>query len=145
MEIEAKFVEGRTFLARGDSNHWVPIDTGEKSGGSDGATTPMELVLTGLASCTGLDVVVILEKRRVNIQDFRIKVTAERADSHPRVYTDIHLDYLFESPDLTEKDAEKAISLSKDKYCSVSAMLGKTATITTSFKIVRPKIYQELE
>jgi len=139
MHITAKFIEQRTFLARGDSNHWVPIDTREKAGGSDAASSPMELVLMGLASCTGLDVRVILEKRRVQLNDFTVEVDAERAEEHPKVYTKIHLKYTFTSPDLTEKDAEKAISLSENKYCSVSAMLEKTAEITTEYEIIRPE------
>lgn len=139
MKITAKHFEQRTFLVRGESNHWVPVDTREKAGGTNAASSPMELVLMGLATCTGLDVVVILEKRRVELRDFEVQVTVERAESHPRVYTAIHLNYIFTSPDLTEKDAEKAIKLSKDKYCSVSAMLEKTANITADFEIRRPE------
>ncbi len=139
MDITAKFVGQRTFLARGDSKHWVPIDTREKVGGSDSASSPMELVLMGLASCTGLDVVAILEKRRVNLRGYEIQVSAERAEDHPRVYTNIHLKYIFTSPDLKEKDAERAIHLSDTKYCSVTAMLEKTAEITTEYEIIRPE------
>jgi len=138
MDIIAKHLEQRTFLVKGESNHWVPVDTREQAGGSNAASSPMEMVLMGLASCTGLDVVVILEKRRVTLQHFELQVSAQRAESHPKVFTDIHLRYIFTSPDLTEKDAEKAIKLSKDKYCSVSAMLGKTANITADFEIRRP-------
>lgn len=139
MEITAKFVGQRTFLARGDSRHWVAIDTREQAGGSNSASSPMELVLMGLASCTGLDVVAILEKRRVTLTDYEIRVSAERAEDHPRVYTDIHLKFIFTSQDLTEKDAERAIHLSETKYCSVTAMLEKTAEITTEYEILRPE------
>ncbi|HKJ67854.1 MAG TPA: OsmC family protein [bacterium] len=139
MEITAKFVGQRTFLARGDSRHWVAIDTREQVGGSNSASSPMELVLMGLASCTGLDVVAILEKRRVTLTDYEIRVSAERAEDHPRVYTDIHLKFIFTSQDLTDKDAERAIHLSETKYCSVTAMLEKTAEITTEFEILRPE------
>jgi len=137
MDIQAKYVENRTFLARGDSNHWVPVDT---SGGTDAASTPMEMVLFGLATCSGLDVVSILEKRRVQLDDMEIHANAERADEHPRVYTKIHLKYSFTSPDLTEKDADRAISLSQDKYCSVSKMLESTADITYEFEIKRTPV-----
>lgn len=139
MEITAKHVDNRTFVTKGDSNHWIPIDTKEAAGGGNAASSPMELVLMGLATCSALDVVVILEKRRVQLDDFEIKVTAERAEKHPRVYTKIHLKYLFTSPDLKEKDADKAIHLSHDKYCSVSAMLDKTAEITSEVEIKRPE------
>ncbi|MBD3276130.1 MAG: osmotically inducible protein OsmC [Candidatus Marinimicrobia bacterium] len=139
MEISAKHVENRTFVTKGDSNHWIPIDTKEAAGGGNAASSPMELVLMGLATCSGLDVVVILEKRRVQLDDFEIRVNAERAEKHPKVYTKIHLTYIFTSPDLKEKDAEKAIHLSHDKYCSVSAMLDKTAEITSEVEIKRPE------
>ena len=139
MEITAKHVENRTFVTKGYSNHWIPIDTKEAAGGGNAASSPMELVLMGLATCSGLDVVVILEKRRVQLDDFEIKVSAERAEKHPKVYTKIHLKYIFTSPDLKEKDAEKAIHLSHDKYCSVSAMLDKTAEITSEVEIQRPE------
>jgi putative redox protein len=139
MKITAKHVENRTFVTKGDSNHWIPIDTKEAAGGDNAASSPMELVLMGLATCSGLDVVVILEKRRVQVDDFEIQVTAERAEKHPKVYTKIHLKYIFTSPDLKEKDAEKAIHLSHDKYCSVSAMLDKTAEITSEVEIKRPE------
>ena len=139
MEITAKHVENRTFVTKGDSNHWIPIDTKEAAGGGNAASSPMELVLMGLVTCSGLDVVVILEKRRVQLDDFEIKASAERAEKHPRVYTKIHLKYIFTSPDLKEKDAEKAIHLSHDKYCSVSAMLDKTAEITSEIEIKRPE------
>jgi len=138
MEAVAKFVEGRTFLAKGGSNHWVTVDTAKEKGGGGAGTSPMEMVLMGLASCTGLDVVVILEKRRVQLDNFDIQVSAERAETHPKVYTKIHLNYRFTSPDLTEKDAERAIQLSQDKYCSVSKMLDKTAEISYEYEITRP-------
>ncbi len=138
MEIVAKYIEGRTFLAKGESNHWVSLDTAKEKGGGGAGTSPMEMVLVALASCTGLDVVSILEKRRVTLQDFDIRVSAERAETHPKVYTKIHLNYRFISPDLKEKEAERAIQLSEDKYCSVSKMLEKTAEISYDYEIIRP-------
>ncbi|MCF7804284.1 MAG: OsmC family protein [Candidatus Marinimicrobia bacterium] len=136
--VTAQYVKNRTFIAKGKSNHWVAFDTGEQAGGGDAASAPMEAVLMALATCSGLDVIVILEKRRVQLEDLRIEVTGERADTHPKVFTNIHTKYIFTSPDLKEKDAEKAINLSHDKYCSVSAMLESTAEITSEYEIVRP-------
>ena len=137
--ITAQYVNDRTFIAKGESNHWVAFDTSEKAGGGNAATSPMEMVLMALATCSGLDVVVILEKRRVQLDDMRIEVSGERAETHPKVYTNIHTKYIFTSPDLTEKDAKKAIHLSHDKYCSVSKMLESTAEITSEFEIIRPE------
>jgi len=136
MDIIAKYVENRTFITRGDSNHWVPVDT---SAGTDAASTPMEMVLMALATCSGLDVVHVLEKRRVQLDDLEVQVSGERAEDHPRVYTDIHTKYVFTSPDLKEKDAQRAIDLSHDTYCSVSKMLESTAEITSEFEIHRPE------
>lgn len=142
-KITAQYVKDRTFIAKGESNHWVAFDTGEQAGGGNAATAPMEMVLMALATCSGLDVAVILEKRRVQLDDFRIEVTGKRAETHPKVYTDIHVKYYFASPDLTEKDAKKAVDLSQDKYCSVSAMLKSTAEITSEFEIIRPDDQKE--
>jgi len=139
MEIQAKFAGKRTFLAKGESNHWVTFDTRESSGGSGAASSPMEMVLMAMASCSGLDVVSILEKRRVTLQNFEMTVQGERAESHPRVYTKIHMIYDITSPDVSEKEVDRAIRLSHDTYCSVSKMLEHTADITFEYNITRPE------
>lgn len=100
--------------------------------------SPMELLLVGVAGCTGVDVVGILEKKRVSLSDFKINVRGKRTDTYPMVYTEIEVEYLFWSDDLIAKDAEQAIKLSEDKYCSASAMLAKTAKLTSTYRILRP-------
>ena len=99
---------------------------------------PMQMVLAALAGCSGVDVVIILNKKRVNFTDLQIKVSGKRADTHPKVYTDIHITYYIWGEDVKEKDVEQAIKLSEEKYCSVSAMLKSTATIHSEYKILAP-------
>ena len=99
---------------------------------------PMALVLVALAGCTGVDVVNILKKKRVNFSDLKIEVSATRADTHPKVYTDIQVTYLIWGENIKSKDVEQAIELSESNYCSVSAMLRSTAEIHTEYRILAP-------
>ncbi|HDI51341.1 osmotically inducible protein OsmC [candidate division KSB1 bacterium] len=134
MEIFLKQIQGISFAAKGDSNHWVVIDGNKRYGGSEAGTSPMELMLIGLASCTGADVVSILSKRRVKLQDFAMRVRADRAEEHPKVFTKIHIEYYFYG-EVKQNDVEMAIDLSQQKYCSAVAMLKKTAEVTHSYYI----------
>ena len=99
---------------------------------------PMQMILASLAGCSGVDIVNILKKKRVNFSDLQIKVSGQRADTHPKVYTDIHVTYYVWGEDIKEKDVKQAIELSEDKYCSVSAMLKSTAKIESDFQILAP-------
>jgi putative redox protein len=99
---------------------------------------PMQLLLVGLAGCTGIDIVSILEKKRVAPTDFKIKVRGKRADTFPMVYTDIEIEYLLWGDNLKVRDVEQAIKLSEHKYCSVSIMLDKTAKMSSTYKIFKP-------
>ncbi len=136
MGVYLKQIKGISLAAKGDSNHWVVMDGSEDFGGHSAGTRPMEMVLLSLAGCTGADVVSILKKRRADLRDFEMTVEAERADKHPKVYTKIHLHYIFHGKNLNPKDLEMAINLSQNKYCSVTAMLSKTAEITHDYEIV---------
>ena len=97
---------------------------------------PMEMLLLGLAGCTGVDVVNILKKQRQPLEGLRIEVRALRAASHPKVYTEIEITYLLRGQGLSPQAIERAIELSEQKYCSASAMLGKTASISSSYRLV---------
>lgn len=129
-----KQIEGTTFAAKANSNHWVLIDNSEADGGSAAGTSPKELVLCALAACTASDVVPILQKKRAPLKNFEMRVTANEREEFPKIFTDIHLEYVFYG-DLKKKDVEHAIELSRTKYCSVSAMLGASSTITHSYRI----------
>ena len=91
----AKQIKGITFAGKTDSNHWITMDGPAEFGGSDSGIRPKELLLIALAGCTGSDVVSILQKKRVNLKDFEINISAEMSDQHPKVYTDIDLEYVF--------------------------------------------------
>ncbi len=140
-KVEVKFVDGMTFIGKGDSNHWVVIDGAETVGGSNAGTRPMELVLVALGGCTGMDVVSILRKKRVKFDKFEIKITGERAEEHPKVYTKVDIEYTIYGKDIKEKDVEQAIELSQSKYCSVSAILKKSgAELNYTYKIITPEV-----
>jgi len=99
---------------------------------------PMQLLLTSLAGCTGIDIISILKKKRVPPTDFKVKVRGKRAAKFPMVYTDIEVEYLLWGDNLKARDVEQAIKLSEQKYCSVSIMLGKTSKISSTYKILKP-------
>lgn len=130
-----KQLQGITFIGKTDSNHWVPMDGPESFGGSNAGIRPKELLLVSLGGCTGADVTAILKKKRIIIDGFEINISAESADTHPKVYTKIHLDFVFYGKDIKEKDVERAIELSQKTYCAVTAMLEKSIEITYAFTI----------
>jgi len=132
-----KQIKGITLAGKTDSNHWITMDGPENFGGSDAGIRPKELILLSLAGCTGSDVIVILQKKKVKLDDFEMNITAEMADEHPQVYTKINIEFVFYGKDIQEKDVERAIELSQTKYCSVTHMLNKSVEITHSYKIVQ--------
>lgn len=112
-------------------DHVRPGEEGQETG-----PRPMELLLIGLAGCTAMDVVSILKKKRQPFTGLQVKVMAERAEEHPRVYTRVHLEYVVKGKGVDPKAVEGCIELSQTRYCSASAMLSKAAPITTSYRIV---------
>ena len=132
-----KQVKGITFAGKTDSNHWITVDGPENFGGSDAGIRPKELLLLSLAGCTASDVVSILQKKRVKLDDFEINISAEMTEEHPKVFTKIDLEYVFYGNNIAEKDVERAIELSETKYCGVTAMLEKALEINHTYKIVK--------
>ena len=108
----------------------IKLDADEKVGGNNQGPRPKALTLVALAGCTGMDVVSILAKMRVVPEDFDVQVSGELTEEHPKYYDKIHIIYYFKGKDLPMAKLEKAINLSQDRYCGVSAMLGKAAEIT---------------
>lgn len=140
MAVKKAFVkqlQGITFVGKTDSNHWITMDGPENFFGSNAGIRPKELILLSLAGCTGSDVVAILQKKRAKLDNLEINITAEQQETHPQVYTKIHIEFLFYGKDVAEKDVERAIELSQTTYCSVTAMLQKSVEITHSYKIIR--------
>jgi putative redox protein len=135
-----KQIQGNTFAAKADSNHWVILDGSASDGGSDAGASPKEMLLFALGGCTAMDVVSILKKKRVPLEGFEIRLQGHVSDEHPRVFTSIHIEYISYGDGINPNDVERAIELSRTKYCSVSAMLSKSVEITHSFKIVAPTV-----
>ncbi len=134
-QAELHHVQGITFAAKAGSNHWVMMDGSQEFGGSNAGSTPKELLLMSLAGCTASDVVPILRKKRVPFTDFKINVTAHDREEHPRILTDVHVEYVVYGDDINPADLERAIELSTTKYCSVSAILRASVPLTHSFRI----------
>ena len=118
------------------NGHQKIMDTDISVGGQDQGPRPKILLLAGLGGCTGMDVISILTKMKVIPDKFWIDITAELSDEHPKVFNQIKLVYNFKGNNLEYDKLEKAVNLSKEKYCAVSAMLSKTAKMQTEIKIV---------
>jgi len=138
-KVYLKQIKGLSLAARGESNHWITMDGPENLGGSNAGVRPKEILLIALAGCTGSDVVSILQKKRAGLTDFEINITAQQSEEHPKVFTQIDLEYVFYGNDLKTNDIERAIDLSTNTYCGVSAMLRKAITINHSYRIVEAK------
>ena len=110
--------------------HTIKIDADEKFGGTNYGPRPKALLLSGLAGCTGMDVVSILKKMQMPWDSFSLEIEGDTTDEHPVVYNKINIKYIFTGRDLDAEKIKKAVTLSQEKYCGVSAMLGKTAEIT---------------
>jgi len=127
MKARVKLVEGITFVAESGSGHAVVMDASPDVGGRDLGARPMEMVLMGAGGCSAIDVVHIL--------DCVVEVEGERAAEDPKVFTRIHMHYVVTGRGLNPAQVERAIRLSKEKYCSATIMLAKTAEVTADFEI----------
>ncbi len=127
---------GMSFVAESGSGHAVVMDGAPEAGGRDLGFRPMEMVLAGTGGCSAFDVVLILKKGRHAISACDVSLKAERAESDPKVFTRIHFHYQVRGKNLKPDAVVRAIELSKDKYCSASIMIGKTAEITYDFEII---------
>jgi putative redox protein len=136
MKARIKWVEGVSFVGESGSGHSVVIDGDPDSGGRNVAMRPMEMMLAGAAACTAYDVVTILRKGRHDVRDLAVTVEGTRAPTSPRVFTQLHYVYTVTGRGLDPNQVERAVKLSKEKYCSATIMLGKTATITYEIVLV---------
>jgi len=134
-EILIRQIKGNTLAAKANSNHWVMMDTKKEAGGSEAGSTPKELLLMALAGCTSMDVILILKKKRSPVVAYECNVKGVEREEHPKIFTDIHIEYVFYGDGIKPEDVERAIDLSKTKYCSVSAQLAASAKITHSYRI----------
>lgn len=142
MKARVKWLDNMSFVGESGSGHSIVMDGAPESGGRNLAARPMEMVLMGMGGCTAFDVVMILKKARQPIVDCIVELSAERSDEIPKVFTKIHVHYIIKGPaqgaakGLSEKQVEKAVNLTAEKYCSVSIMLAATAAVTHDFEII---------
>jgi len=136
MRARVKWLDNMSFVGESGSGHSVVMDGAPDSGGRDLGVRPMEMVLLGLGGCTAFDVVSILKKARHAIADCEVHLEAERSEQIPKVFTKIQLKYIIRGDNLSEKQVARAVSLSAEKYCSVSRMLAGTAELTHSYELI---------
>ena len=136
MKARIKWVEDRTFVGESGTGHKVVLGTASGPEGRTPGPSPMELVLIGTGGCSAFDVVHILARGREPIEDCVVELDAERATEDPKVFTRIHMHFVVKGHGLASAKVERAVRLSVEKYCSASAMLAKTATITHDFEAI---------
>jgi len=130
------WVDGALLVAEGGSGHTFTMDGAPDIGGRNLATRPMEVVLMGMGGCTAMDVVSMLKKQRQDIEGIEISLVAERADDHPKVFTSVKVVYTVRGRKLNRSLIERAVSLSDEKYCSATAMIKKSASVTHEVVLV---------
>ena len=135
MKIKVSWAGAALFVGESTTGHKVLMDGPTEGGGHDLGPRPMEMLLLGTGACSSYDVISILRKARQDVVSCEVEVSSERAKTEPKVFTDIHIHFKVTGKDLKEKHVERAVSLSAEKYCSASIMLGETAKISHSFEI----------
>jgi putative redox protein len=138
MECQVSWMgnDGMAFSAKTGSGHLLTMDGPPEAGGKNSASRPMELILAGTGGCSAFDVVLILQKAKQAVSACDVKLTAERAEVEPKVFTKLHLHFTVTGKDLERSKVERAVKLSHEKYCSATTMLAKTAEITYGIDIV---------
>jgi putative redox protein len=135
MKATVKWLDHRVFVGQSGSGHAVVMDGPPEAGGQNLGPRPMEMLLMGMGGCASFDVVSILEKMQQSVTGCVAELTAERAESEPKVFTSVNMHFKI-SGVVDPAKAERAVKLSAEKYCSASIMIGKTAQITHSFEVV---------
>lgn len=136
LEAKVKYVNGLQFVGEATSGHAIVMDADTSVGGRNTGVRPTELLLIGLGGCSGMDVVSILKKKREDIRGVEINIKGEKAESHPRKFTDIEIEFIVTGRNISEESVKRAVDLSMGKYCSVKATLEGSAKISFSYRIV---------
>ncbi len=136
MDANVSWQNGLQFTAVADSGHEIILDGDPSVGGDDLGARPLELMLMSLAGCTAMDVISILKKKRQEVTAFEVKVHAERAESHPKVFTAVTVEYVVTGHNIDPKAVERAIELSEKSYCPAQAMLVQAVPITHTYQIM---------
>jgi len=135
MEGKLVWKNGMSFNSQTDSGFTIPLDASVDHGGTNEGPRPMELMLVSLGGCTAMDVISILQKKRQDVTNFEILLHADRATDHPKVFTEITIEFVVTGHNVDEEAVKRAVELSETKYCSASAMLSKTAKIHTKVTV----------
>lgn len=135
MEIKVSWAGNAAFIGESGSGHKVVMDGPAEGGGRDLGPRPMEMLLLGTGACSSYDVISILKKSRQKVSACDVVISTERAESEPKVFTKIHIHFRITGTNVKENQVERAVSLSAEKYCSASIMLGATAEITHDYEI----------
>ncbi|RPH92776.1 OsmC family peroxiredoxin [candidate division KSB1 bacterium] len=126
MKVQIRHVDGHTFVAKSDSNHWIPLDTGTASGGSGAANDPFQLFIISCGGCAFIDVADILKKSRKTISRMELAVEASRAEAMPKILRELLFQFSVDGEDITVETVKRAIELSLTKYCSVSLSVDRS-------------------
>jgi putative redox protein len=135
LKAKAIWENDMAFTGSTDGRFTVRMDASEEVGGHDSGFRPTDLLVIGLAGCTGMDVISILKKKRQEVTSFQVLVNAQKAEEHPKVFTQIQIEYVVTGKNIDPSAVERAVELSETRYCPSIAMLGKTAEITHKITI----------
>jgi putative redox protein len=135
MDVNVTWNDKLFFVGKGETGFTVPLDGAPSAGGENHGLEPMELIAIGLAGCTGMDTISILQKKRQDVTAFEVKVHAERATEFPKVFTNITIEYIVEGHHVDPTAVERSIELSVTKYCPAQAMLSKVCNIDHTYSI----------
>ena len=136
MTVHAVLQDGMCFDTETGSGHHLLLDAAPENGGEDSGPRPMEMLLVALATCAGMDILSILRKKRQQITGYEVLVYGDRAEEHPKIFVEITVEHIFTGHAIQPQAVERAIALTEEKYCGASAMLGKTATLTHTFRVL---------
>jgi putative redox protein len=136
VEAKVTLVSNMQFSGKATSGHTLIMDADDESGGQNKGFRPMELLLVGFGGCSGMDVMSILRKKKQPVTGLEINVKGEKVDSYPKIYKEVHIEYIVKGKGVEKEAVKRAIALSLDKYCSVGATLAKAGSITHSYRIV---------
>jgi putative redox protein len=136
LEAKVTLIKKMEYSGTATSGHTLTMDADEQAGGHNAGFRPMELLLVGFGGCSGMDVISILRKKRQPVAGLEINVKGEKADNYPKIFKEVHIEYVVKGAEVEKEAVERAIALSLDKYCSVGATLAKAGTITHSYRIV---------
>src|SRR6266849_3429694 len=136
MTVQSKLTTGMRFEVEAGSGHQVTLDAAEHDGGQNEGFRPMEMLLVGLAGCTGMDVISILRKKRQHVTGYEVHVQGVRAEEHPMVFVEITVEHVVTGHHVRPEAVARAIELSEERYCGAGAMLGKVAHLTHTYRIV---------